>query len=126
MKPHTNSMLMGLCLATLSVPLSGQAVTVWNGPPITFTQAAPYPNPPGDRDQLTAHVALTRATPSGGGTGGIFNAVVESAFTKGVSPVDTEWAVGALADYATLTYADWTTAGRSEEHTSELQSLRHL
>jgi hypothetical protein len=104
-------MLMGLCLATLSVPLSGQAVTVWNGPPITFTQAAPYPNPPGDRDQLTAHVALTRATPSGGGTGGMFNAVVESAFTKGVSPVDTEWAVGALADYATLTYADWTTAG---------------
>ncbi len=96
---------------TLSHTLqTASAATIWNGPLIAFTQAAPYPNP-GDRDQLTPSVALTRATPVGFGTGGMFNAVTESAFTKFVSPADTEWAVGALSNYATLTYTDWTTAG---------------
>ena len=110
MKPHTQYLLVGLCLAALSAPLSGRSATIWNGPLTTFTQATPYPNPPSDRDQLTANVALTRAVPSGG-NGGIFNAVTETFFTKGVSPADTEWAVGALADYATLSYTDWTTVG---------------
>ena len=88
------------------------AATIWNGPLITFTQAAPYPNPPGDRDQLTPNVALTRAVPSAGsGTGGIFNAVTETSFNKIVSPQDTEWAVGSLANYASLSYSDWTTTG---------------
>jgi hypothetical protein len=101
---------MGLCLAVLSGPLSGRAATIWTGPLITFTQAAPYPNT-GDRDQLTPNVALTRAASSGSGTGGIFNAVTETSFTKLVSPAGTKWAVGSLADYATLTYTDWTTCG---------------
>jgi hypothetical protein len=91
-------------------PLLTMAATVWTGPLITFTQANPYPGD-GDRDQLTPNVALTRATPVGGGTGGMFNAVTESSFTKFVSPTNTEWAVGSLADYATLTYSDWTTCG---------------
>ncbi len=108
MKPHTQYILIGLCLAALPAPFSVRAATVWNGPPTNFTQTVPYENPPGDRDQLTANVALTRATPVGSTqTGGIFNAVTESAFTKFTSPADTEWAVGALADYATLTYTDW-------------------
>jgi glucose/arabinose dehydrogenase len=110
MKPKTNYLLMGLCLAVLSGPLSGRAATVWTGPLITFTQAAPYPNT-GDRDQITPNVALTRATPSGSGTGGIFNAATETSFAKFVSPAGTKWAVGSLADYATLTYTDWTTCG---------------
>ncbi|HWX22884.1 MAG TPA: PQQ-dependent sugar dehydrogenase [Candidatus Binatia bacterium] len=110
MKLCINYTLMGLCLAALSGPLSGRAATIWNGPLISFTQASPYPGA-GDRDQLTPHVALTRATPVGGGTGGMFNAVTETAFTKFVSPADTEWAVGSLANYSTLTYSDWTTAG---------------
>ena len=93
-------------LTGLAEPLAMQAATIWNGPLITFTQAAPYPNPPGDRDQLTPNVSLTRAT-----TAGLFNGVTESSFTKGFSPADTEWAVGSLSDYATLTYSDWTTAG---------------
>jgi glucose/arabinose dehydrogenase len=109
MKPHTN-LLMGLCLALLSGPPNGRAATIWTGPLITFTQTAPYPNT-GDRDQLTPNVALTRAAPSGSGTGGIFNAVTETSFTKLVSPAGTKWAVGSLADYATLTYTDWTTCG---------------
>jgi glucose/arabinose dehydrogenase len=86
------------------------ATTIWNGPDIAFTQAAPYPNP-GDRDQLTPNVALTRTTPAGLGTGGMFNGVTESSFTKFVSPADTRWAVGSLSNYSTLTYSDWTTTG---------------
>src|ERR1035438_4985422 len=111
MKSHTSHILMGLCLAASSGPLSGRAATIWTGPLITFTQAAPYPAPPGDRDQLTPNVALTRATPSGSGTGGMFNAVTETSFSKGSRPADTEWAIGSLANYATLSYTDWTTCG---------------
>jgi glucose/arabinose dehydrogenase len=95
-----------ITMAVLYASLAAHPATIWNGPTITFTQAAPYPNPPSDRDQLTANVVLTRAT-----TAGLFNAVTETTFSKGVSPADTEWAVGSLADYATLTYSDWTTAG---------------
>lgn len=91
-----------LCATTVM-----HAATVWNGPTITYNQASPYPDPPNDRDQLTANVAITRAVPSGG-NGGIFNAVTETAFTKFFSPQDTEWAVGTLDNYATLSYTDWT------------------
>jgi len=120
MKLHTHRILVSLCLAAVSAPLNGSAATVWNGPLITFTQAVPYPSPPGDRDQLTPNVALTRATPvSGSGSGGIFNAVSESTFTKFTSPADTKWAVGALSNYATLTYTDWASVGGG----SPVQSL---
>jgi glucose/arabinose dehydrogenase len=96
-----------IAVVSWSVPITANAATIWNGPLITFTEAAPYPNPPSDRDQLTPNVALTRAS-----TAGLFNAVTETSFAKfGGSPADTEWAVGSLADYATLTYSDWTTAG---------------
>src|ERR1035437_705714 len=94
-----------LLFAGLAAPVVTNAATIWNGPLITFTQAAPYPNT-GDRDQLTANVSLTRGVPSGG-NGGMFNGVTESSFTKFVSPADTEWAVGSLADYATLCYSVW-------------------
>ena len=102
-----------IAIAGLAVPIMAKAATIWNGPLILFTQGTPYPNPPSDRDQLTSRVALTRAVPGGtsSGNGGIFNAVTETAFNKYTSPADTEWAVGSLADYATLTYSDWTTTG---------------
>ena len=99
-----------IAIASLLMPIKANAATVWNGPLINFTQATPYPNPPGDRDQLTLNVALTRAVPSGG-NGGIFNAVTETSFGKFFSPADTEWAVGSLSDYATLSYTDWTSVG---------------
>ncbi len=124
MKPYLAGILASI-LAVFMALQDSHAATVWNGPSITFTQAAPYPSPPGDRDQLTANVALTRAT-GGGGTvnGGMFNAVTESAFDKFVSPADTEWAVGSLEDYATLTYSDWTTAaGGNPVHNLPNQQL---
>ncbi len=110
-------------LASLLMPILTQAAIIWNGPTTTFTQAAPYGNP-GDRDQLTPNVSLTRAVPSGGGTGGIFNGTTESGFTKFISPTDTEWAVGSLSDYATLSYTDWTSvAGGHPVSTLVGQSL---
>ncbi len=99
-----------LVLAHLVALQAVHAATLWTGSTITFTQAAPYPGA-GDRDQLTANVSLTRATPVGGGTGGIFNGVSETSFTKFVSPAGTEWAVGSLTNYATLSYTDWTSVG---------------
>jgi len=99
-----------IVLACLLTPLAATSATIWNGPLTTFTQGSPFPGP-GDRDQLTPNVALTRGSASGGGTGGMFNAVTEASFNKFVSPADTEWAVGSLANYATLSYTDWTTAG---------------
>ncbi|MDB6066393.1 MAG: Glucose/sorbosone dehydrogenase-like protein, partial [Pedosphaera sp.] len=106
MKPHTNYIFMGLCLAALSWPLSARAATVWNGPLITYTQPSPDPTQAANRDQLTPNVSLTRAVSSG-----MFNGVTETIYTHDLSPADTEWAVGSLADYATLTYASWEITG---------------
>jgi glucose/arabinose dehydrogenase len=111
MKPYAHCLLIGLCLAALSWPLRGQTATVWTGPLITYTQPAPDPAYATNQDQLTPNVSLTRAVPLGGGTGGMFNGLTEASFTKFVSPADTEWAVGLLADYATLNYMDWTSVG---------------
>jgi glucose/arabinose dehydrogenase len=85
-------------------PFALRAATIWNGSLITFTQAAPYPNT-GDRDQLTPNISLTRAA-----TSGMFNGVTETIFTHSISPADTEWAMGALADYASLSYTSWENA----------------
>src|SRR5213596_4332291 len=98
MKLHTNYILASLCLAALSAPLSGGAATVWNGPVITYTQPSPDPTQAANRDQLTPHVSLTRAA-----TSGMFNGVTETFYTHNLSPADTEWAVGALTNYVTLT-----------------------
>ena len=85
--------------------VASNAATIWNGSPITFTQSAPYPNA-GDREQLTPNVSLTRAS-----TSGMFNGVTEGGYTHNVSPADTEWAVGSLADYASLSYTSWEQCG---------------
>ncbi|MDB6029020.1 MAG: Glucose/sorbosone dehydrogenase-like protein [Verrucomicrobiales bacterium] len=105
MKLHTNHLLV-LCFVVFFGALNGDAATIWNGPLITFTQPASDPTQAANQDQLTPNVSLTRAV-----NAGMFNGVTESSYTHNVSPADTEWAVGALADYATLTYSDWETAG---------------
>jgi len=76
---------------------------VWTGPVTTFTQA-PGANPalPANQDRLTANVWLTRAI-----TMGLYNAETETGYTKFSSPAATAWALGALADYAALTYTNW-------------------
>ena len=76
---------------------------VWTGPLTTFTQAAgANPALPANQDRLTGDVWLTRAT-----TMGLYNAETETVYTKFSSPAGTAWALGALADYATLAYTNW-------------------
>ncbi len=85
--------------------LHAQGVVVWNGPLLTFSNA------PGslwfqfaNQDQLTANVALTRDTKRG-----LFNALSEAGYSAAnLSPADTEWAIGILANYQSLTYNNWT------------------
>ncbi len=83
-----------------------QGSILWNGPVITFT------NLPGsdwtqaaNQDQLTANVWLTRTTKKG-----LFNAASEGGYTHLSSPADTEWALGLLVNYSSLTYTNWETA----------------
>jgi glucose/arabinose dehydrogenase len=106
MKRYKNYIGMSLCLGALAGPLSGVAATVWNGPIITYNQPAPDPTQAANRDQLTPNVSLTRAV-----SAGIFNGVSESSYSHNLSPAGTEWAVGSLDNYSTLTYTDWETAG---------------
>lgn len=87
----------------LSVCLGQAQGVVWTGPVITFSNAPGSDwTQPANQDQLTGDVWLTRATAQG-----LFNAAVESFYTHTTSPAGTEWAYGALANYATLTYVNW-------------------
>jgi len=81
------AILAGLLIAAASV----HAGTVWNGPTIAFTHSAAT----GDlSDQWTPGVIITRAT-----TGdGLYNSATEGGATGGVSPADTKWAIGTLAN----------------------------
>jgi glucose/arabinose dehydrogenase len=86
--------------------VQSHATTVWNGPLFTYTQPAPDPTDQANWDILTPNVAITRDI-----SAGIFNGWTESGYSHNFSPQYTEWAVGDLADYATLTYTDWETCG---------------
>jgi len=80
----------------------GWAIEIWNGPSINFTNAiGSDPTLPANQDRLTLNVWLTR-----GYTKGLYNAAVETSYSS-LSPVGTEWAYGALADYASLNYQPW-------------------
>jgi len=83
-------------LLAAAAPMA-HASTVWNGPTISFTHSTPTGNL---QDQLTSGVALTRSTNGGG----LYNPVTESGAVSGISPKDTKWAIGSLANYNTLTY----------------------
>ena len=81
------------------------AATIWDGPTVTFTEPdGADSTQPQNRDCLTATICLTREPL----TGGLFNALLEWGFNSAISPKDTEWAIGNLADYQTLTYQPWT------------------
>ena len=91
-------------LLALSVLAAWQAVgaEIWNGPSINFTNLmGSDPTLAANQDRLTLNVWLTR-----GSTRGLYNAAVETSYSS-LSPVSTEWAYGALADYASLNYQNW-------------------
>ncbi len=88
--------LLLLCSGNLAL----HAQAVWNGPGMNFTQLSGNNN----QDEITPNVWLNR-----GAKKGLYNARYETAYTHTASPSQTEWAIGALADYASLTYTDWET-----------------
>src|SRR5689334_18937582 len=88
-------------VALSAVPAS--AATVWNGPVISFTKAnGSNPTLAANQDRLTSNVWISR-----GSSQGIYNAQNEGGFGHFVSPAGTQWADGALANFASLSYTDW-------------------
>lgn len=94
--------LLNIAFLLLLTPIL-YAQTVWNGPTITFTKAAgANPSLPANQDRITASTWLTR-----GSVQGLYNIFSETGYTHNVSPANTLWATGTLANYASLTYTDW-------------------
>jgi hypothetical protein len=105
---HLDLLVRIIVALMASVPFT-HASTVWTGPLTNYTQPAQQdPTLAADQDRLTAHVWLTRASSSG-----LFNAVNESSYDQGSDqdPTGTEWAVGSLANFASLSYGTWAQAG---------------
>jgi hypothetical protein len=98
-------MAVGFLLTTLATLLA-PAATVWNGPVITYNQPGTDPTQPANQDRLTDKVWLSR-----GSSSGMINARTETFYTHFVSPADTEWALGTLENFASLTYTSWEAAG---------------
>jgi hypothetical protein len=96
MKSHVDYFLVAVCVVALD-SLCCQAATIWFGATTNFENFTSS-----DQDQLTTNVWITR-----GAFQGIWNAAKEGGFTAFFSPQDTEWADGALADYASLSYTNW-------------------
>ena len=96
--------MSAIALITTVLPLS-RAATVWTGQTMSFTkQAGSDWTQPTNQDRMTPNVWITRANIEG-----LFNIKTESGYTHVLSPADTEWAYGALTNYATLTYKSWET-----------------
>ncbi|TSA13333.1 MAG: hypothetical protein D4R74_10000, partial [Betaproteobacteria bacterium] len=66
------------------------------------------PTQAANQDRITSRVWLIR-----GGSEGLYNIAQEGSFSQFFSPTDTEWASGSIANYASLTYADWETWAKS-------------
>jgi hypothetical protein len=97
------SMIAGCLLALAALATAAQAQPqVWTHGQLTFTKAngADWTLPV-NQDRITDAVWLTRQS-----TMGLFNIKVESQYNKTsrLSPVGTEWAVGDVNDWDTLTY----------------------
>ncbi|WP_289045513.1 hypothetical protein [uncultured Olleya sp.] len=91
--------------------------TVWQGEKITFTKAN-YADwtLAANQDPITENVIITRADNKG-----IFNIALETEFDNSsyISPLDTEWAIGSIADgVETLTFNTW-----DATHASNPQSI---
>jgi Bacterial Ig domain len=84
----------GLLIFAVSAGVSVSAATIWNGPNISWTKSVATPSDP----ILPGVVVLTR-----GGNEVMYNTVTELGPTTG-SPADTEWGMGTLANFSTLTY----------------------
>lgn len=94
--------LRGVVFAlTLAALPQMDAATLWTGLLFTYNQASPDPTQATNQDRITPDVWLTRATSKG-----LFNAFLETNATA-LSPAGTEWAFGALTNYASLEFTNW-------------------
>jgi uncharacterized protein (DUF2141 family) len=89
--------LQGICVTLLLASAHfANAATIWNGPTFSFL----HTDSNGLQDELTPNVILTRDS----GGGGLYNAATEMGAVSGISPDDTEWAIGTLDNYNSLCY----------------------
>jgi hypothetical protein len=107
MKLHLKTFFAAALLVFFSgSPAGAQGDIIWNGSVISFANLAGSDwTLAANQDQLTANMWFTRKT-----TQGLFNAASEGGFAHATSPADTEWAIGSLANYSTLTYSSWESA----------------
>lgn len=106
MKFSSKIFLVAGLLILSGFQIRAQGVIIWSGPVINFTNLAGSDwTQAANQDQLTANIWFTRKI-----TQGLFNAASEGAFAHNVSPADTEWAIGSLSNYSTLTYSSWESA----------------
>ncbi|OJJ20245.1 hypothetical protein BKI52_17410 [marine bacterium AO1-C] len=97
--------------------------TIWLGSNITFAKAAGAdPQQAVNQDRLTDNVWITR----GNNGGEIYNARQENSFSKGSSPVGTEWAVGSINDAANLTFQPFRAAVGSPQSATGKDLVLHL
>src|SRR5687767_10611910 len=92
-----------LAVCVLLSATAADAAQIWNGPRVTFNKLrTDSETNPAFQDRITPRVWLTR-----GPSRGLYNLRQESNFTRGVSPVDTEWAFGTTADLPNLKFTNW-------------------
>lgn len=80
-----------------------QAQYIWTGPSFSFSKSnTGSPDSLINQDRITDTVWLTR-----GLNRGLFNRAAENAYVNSLSPEDTEWAFGTIANWKTLSYDNW-------------------
>ena len=96
-----------LAVALVVIPALAEAQTFWTGPPVQFTKSAfADPYVPENQDLITATTRITR-----GSVQGLFNVALEEFYDSEISPANTRWAPGSIADgVGSLTFTDWRTA----------------
>jgi hypothetical protein len=92
--------MLPLLLLLLTI-VSVHAQTIWSVGSTTFTKTAP-----GQSDAVAANTSITR-----GNTGPLYNSVCQSApigsqYPTWSGPCNTQWAIGTIANWNTLTYAN--------------------
>ena len=106
MKPRSFFQICAVIVLLVPGAMTGfqaGAAQVWNGALASFAVPAGSDwQQASNQDRLTSSVWLARAN-----TRGLFNAASETSYASFFSPSNTVWAFGALADFATLTYASW-------------------
>ena len=106
MKPRSFFQICAVIVLLVPGAMTGfqaGAAQGWNGALASFAVPAGADwQQASNQDRLTPSVWLTRAN-----TRGLFNVASENSYASFFSPSNTVWAFGALADFATLTYASW-------------------